>query len=141
MLVVCNGMIQAGSTLLRAPHGRARAGPTVPHEVARECSIDTVRRGADRYSRADRVVHFLNRCYARLPRRSKAILHRTGAWRLLKRGGVLRPVYDRRTLLHPDHISPTRGAIGTWRTALSAEEIARLSTRYAAWIRDAGYEP
>ena len=109
-------------------------------QIARECSIEAVETVADRYTAADHVVHFLNRCHARLPQRAKAILHRTGVWWLLKRGGVLRPVYDPRTLLHPDHISPSKGAIGIWRTALSAEEIRLLSTRYAAWIRDAAYE-
>jgi hypothetical protein len=46
---------------------------------------------------------------------------------------------DRRTLLRPDHISVTRGAVGVWESGLEETEIAMLNNRYRFWFADAGY--
>lgn len=57
----------------------------------------------------------------------------------LQRVGAVDPVYDDRTLLHPDHISRHGGSPGRWRSALSTEERDLIETRYRRWLQETGY--
>jgi hypothetical protein len=60
---------------------------------------------------------------------------------LLRRLGFsAKAVYDRDTLLHPDHISKSRGESGIWRQILDQEESDTVSERYAGWLAKQGYE-
>src|SRR3972149_3606276 len=106
--------------------------------VAKECALES----ATRTARSIRLNPFL---------RLKSILLRVGvkmrAKRILRTIGMqesmLRRIrdsmyyYDKSTLLHPDHISETAGAIGKWRTELSDREIDTLLARYRSWFLDA----
>ena len=47
--------------------------------------------------------------------------------------------YDSSTLLHGDHISSNRGAPGTWKTNLSADEIDKIQEIHKDWFRTNGY--
>lgn len=47
--------------------------------------------------------------------------------------------FDSRTLLHPNHISENRGAMGIWRTALAEHEKVMFTERYKTWLIEARY--
>jgi hypothetical protein len=59
--------------------------------------------------------------------------------RLLQRIGIRRASYDAQTLLHPDHISDSAGAVGIWRLQLAAEDRSFLENRYSQWLNERGY--
>ncbi|MDA1190772.1 MAG: hypothetical protein O3A46_03700 [Candidatus Poribacteria bacterium] len=48
-------------------------------------------------------------------------------------------MFDPDTMLHHNHISPTRGVPGTWSTVLSDDEIAGLYEQHSDWLREYGY--
>lgn len=50
-----------------------------------------------------------------------------------------REVHDRRTLLHGDHISESRGRAGDWQSQFSPDEVDTLSDRYANWLLSHAY--
>ncbi len=52
---------------------------------------------------------------------------------------MLRKFSDKKTLLHPNHISPNAGASGRWRTELDKAEIDEMMKRYSAWLFETGY--
>ncbi len=43
------------------------------------------------------------------------------------------------TLLHRDHISVDKGAVGAWRKVFSDKEIKEIASRYVSWLNDNGY--
>lgn len=51
---------------------------------------------------------------------------------------VHRRAYDRRTLLHADHISPSGGRDGDWLNQFSPTEQATLNSRYERWLSSHG---
>lgn len=59
------------------------------------------------------------------------------SWRRSLRDALI--FQDDQTLLHPDHISKNKGAVGFWRKELAEEEIRVISIRYENWLRDAGF--
>ena len=52
---------------------------------------------------------------------------------------ITRRFYDKKTLLHNDHISAAGGRDGDWTNQLSDDEIARLEVRYSSWLTARGY--
>ena len=87
-------------------------------EVAKECSLEN----------ADRIGRSLQKA---LGVKVKSLL-RSGA-------GIPINIYDKYTLLHPDHISRNAGAIGAWRTELTDQETCIITERYRLWLHDEGY--
>jgi hypothetical protein len=53
--------------------------------------------------------------------------------RIVKRG------FDRKTLLHADHISGSGGKEGDWANQFAESEIARLEAQYSGWLTTHGY--
>lgn len=92
--------------------------------VAEECSLESVRKSAEQL-------------------RGGLIAKLYSLQSLLQHIGIpiaiLGENYDRRTLLHPDHISESAGAIGMWRTELDRQELNVITERYGKWLADAGY--
>jgi hypothetical protein len=60
--------------------------------------------------------------------------------RAARRIGLELKLHDENTLLHPDHISATGGAPGTWRTALTAQELDVVYEIGGRWLMRHGYE-
>jgi len=86
--------------------------------------------------------------------RIKAILLRSGSKlqldEILRRVGMPenwvcgirdRLLYQHPTnLLHPDHISKNKGAVGVWKYGLTADEIQIISNRFRRWLCKCDYE-
>ena len=60
------------------------------------------------------------------------------SWRRSLRDALI--FQDDRTLLHPDHISKSKGAVGVWRKELTEEEIRIISNRYENWLRETDFD-
>lgn len=58
---------------------------------------------------------------------------------LLRRVGFSVTAYDNKTLLHPNHISETTGAIGVWRSQLEETELNTINDKFATWLKEQGY--
>lgn len=58
---------------------------------------------------------------------------------IMKIGFRKNHIYDNKTLLHPDHVSENRGAVGLWRKALTGYEISILTDRYNQWLNEHNY--
>lgn len=89
----------------------------VVHQVVEECSMPEAKRSTDSLLMV--TMRFVQQA-----------LHKIG---------VRFTYYDKHSLLHPDHISKNRGAIGIWQQELAEEEIAMLTERYRVWLHKAGY--
>jgi hypothetical protein len=93
------------------------AGGEVIEDVSQECSLESAVQVSGVFA--------------------KSMSGRVG--RILRR---LRPslgAYDKRTLLHADHISKNLGGIGVWRKELSAQEKEMIISRYGLWLEKRGY--
>lgn len=65
---------------------------------------------------------------------------RAGVRKLLKFAGVSWDVFDQESLLHPDHVSNSKGAIGVWRSALPRAELSQIEKQFGEWLIAHGYE-
>jgi hypothetical protein len=52
---------------------------------------------------------------------------------------ILSQFYDKKTLLHPNHISKNLGIPGSWQVDLSKYEKKQIMQRYARWLSELGY--
>ena len=53
--------------------------------------------------------------------------------------GITANRYDKKTLLHSEHISKDKGKSGIWRKGLTAMEVDMIEDRYESWLRETGY--
>lgn len=99
--------------------------------VARECSLDN-------------VIQFTGAIEKTLGFKMKSLLYRRSRLSnrliaLLEKLGSAIYLHDRRTVLHPNHISENRGRSGLWKTNLTEDELGEIQKRYWAWLKESGY--
>ena len=104
----------------------------VINTVARDCSLENM----EKISKSMKLI-FIEKLliFMRLlmPQKLRS---------LLSKSTVLRrkvAVYDKRTLIHPGHISENAGTIGVWQSALNKHEIYTITKRYKTWLLETGY--
>ncbi len=47
--------------------------------------------------------------------------------------------YDKRTLLHPNHLSKHAGTVGLWHNELTKDETKEISERFKQWLKGTNY--
>jgi len=115
--------------------------------VDRSCSIDRAMKTIENMSLNVKFMNFIykhflpiiNNLAKRLPQNLKCILRKTPISVLQQEIRSPKHRTDECSLIHPDHISKDRGAVGVWRKRLHTKEIEVLTDRYKAWYLDAGY--
>jgi hypothetical protein len=103
--------------------------------VSQEWHVEKTAQKAARMMRTYR----LKRSLLRILKRLHAIRRTTRLMQRIQPRFTWELDVDRTTLLRPDHISVTRGAVGGWESGLEDTEIAILKGRYKAWFADACY--
>ena len=126
--LVCNiyGGIKALSNFIELNPGKE-----VIDKVVKECSLENMSRIAknSEINFSGILLVFLK---SKTPAKLKSLLKKfIDPQKFIK--------FDSQTLLHPDHISDNRGAIGIWRTALHEHEKVILTERYKTWLIEAKY--
>lgn len=71
---------------------------------------------------------------ALVPQSVRQQLRRLGLQQVNDAWTQTRSQADPKTLMHPDHFSPTRGQPGAWLQVFSLEEQSVLETRFADWL-------
>ena len=103
---------------------------TLINEVLRECTLEKM----ERIARSPRLIlayKIKNIIRPLIPSKFKPFLKRVTNYK----GAII----DRKTHLHPYHISKYKGRPGIWRTVLSDEEIKVISKRYRNWLVENKY--
>ena len=61
------------------------------------------------------------------------------SWKLRKYYLWALPKVDKKTLIAPKHIEPTKGVPGAWKSILSNEEIKQITDRYSDYLKKEKY--
>lgn len=64
----------------------------------------------------------------------------SSAKEFMLRMGLPMKTYDKKTLLHSNHISGNKGAAGVWRSQLNSSELNEINNRFGKWLKEQGYE-
>lgn len=110
-------------------------------DVIQEWDISAVEtKISKKFDLSDRVVGELRK-KRNLPRPLRHVLDASRLPQLIGRILGSQPVADEETLLHPDHISKRKGAVGYYRSVLTEEECRFVTYRYRDWLVQTGYIP
>ncbi len=115
--------------------------------VTKDCSLESALTGVENISMNVKVKHFIYRNVKphidkqskRVPANIKYILKNSGISSLVHYLTSPKYIYDKNTILHPDHISKDAGAEGAWRRGLDKQDSNAVTARYKGWLFDAGY--
>lgn len=102
-------------------------------EIIKECSIEKMEKISKnpKFIFLQKLWNFTRPLTLIIPPKFKPFLR--------KITGFEGAIYDKKTHIHPYHISKYRGSIGVWRTSLSREEVGIISKRYKNWLIKNGY--
>lgn len=130
---------QVGSVQQIANHLRIELGQRDLDEVVRLCSPASVHELASGFTVRQKISHSINSFGQRLPSRIRLALHRSGVVSTARRLGVSQSVYDKRTLLHPEHITSGSLQVSGQFCDLSEVEMSELADRYASFFQQGNY--
>ena len=105
--------------------------PEMVSEIVASCSVQSAQRAS---AKAGLKIK------AFLAIKSHGILRRLGLSRsVLNKMQILQPS-EANSLLHPGHVSKTRGRSGVWKTELSVAEIDMIHACHKEWLINNGYD-
>lgn len=111
----------------------------VSEEVSKKNSISHFR-NSNEVSPRQRLIILVNNIFIRFPSGLKKLSRRLGISKFIRHYIVPHDVEDKKTLMHPNHISVTEGEPGKWKEMLDQREIDEINARFSDWLSSKGYK-
>jgi hypothetical protein len=107
--------------------------------IQNKVSLSSANSITSSFSIKNRILIILNNCIPLIPTPIRGFTGSVGLNSFVRRKIIPQSIYDSESLLHHDHISKRKGAIGTWKENLSDKEITSIQNNFEEWMNKKGY--